>query len=162
ILLATTEQLTAALALIELDGVARRIVICPPDLPGEQLAQIAGNADIDAIVSDHDAAEAVAPAPRVLCTATLTPTDHIPRGERRTEWVLLTSGTTGVPKMVAHSFAGLTGAIKPSANAYAPIVWGTFYDIRRFGGLQIFLRTVLCGGSLVLSSAHEAVADHLQ
>src|SRR5215468_11463786 len=61
VLLATTEQLTAALALIELDGVARRIVICPPDLPGEQLAQIAANADVDAIVSDHDVAEAVAP-----------------------------------------------------------------------------------------------------
>jgi acyl-CoA synthetase (AMP-forming)/AMP-acid ligase II len=40
-------------------------------------------------------------------------------------------------------------------------VWGTFYDIRRYGGLQIFLRAVLGGASLVLSSADEPVADHL-
>ena len=36
-------------------------------------------------------------------------------------------------------------------------MWGTFYDIRRYGGLQIFLRAVVGGGSLVLSSAGEPV-----
>jgi acyl-CoA synthetase (AMP-forming)/AMP-acid ligase II len=40
-------------------------------------------------------------------------------------------------------------------------VWGTFYDIRRYGGLQIFLRAVLGGASLVLSSRGEPLADHL-
>jgi acyl-CoA synthetase (AMP-forming)/AMP-acid ligase II len=40
-------------------------------------------------------------------------------------------------------------------------VWGTFYDIRRYGGLQIFFRAVVGGGSLILSSAGEPVADHL-
>jgi acyl-CoA synthetase (AMP-forming)/AMP-acid ligase II len=40
-------------------------------------------------------------------------------------------------------------------------VWTTFYDIRRYGGLQIFLRAVVGGGSLVLSSAREATADFL-
>src|SRR5262245_46770682 len=55
VLLATTEQITAALALIELDGVARRLVICPPDLPREHLPEIAANAEVEAIVLDHDA-----------------------------------------------------------------------------------------------------------
>src|ERR1700709_1454974 len=32
ILLAVPDQLSAALALIELDGLARRIVLCPPDV----------------------------------------------------------------------------------------------------------------------------------
>jgi acyl-CoA synthetase (AMP-forming)/AMP-acid ligase II len=40
-------------------------------------------------------------------------------------------------------------------------IWGTFYDIRRYGGLQIFFRAVIGGGSLILSSAGEPVADHL-
>jgi len=31
-------------------------------------------------------------------------------------------------------------------------VWATFYDIRRYGGLQIFLRAIVGGGSMVLSS----------
>ncbi len=78
-----------------------------------------------------------------------------------TEWVLLTSGTTGVPKMVVHSLAALTGAIKPPQAGDAPPVWATFYDIRRYGGLQILLRTLLGNGSLVLSEAGEPVVDHL-
>jgi acyl-CoA synthetase (AMP-forming)/AMP-acid ligase II len=40
-------------------------------------------------------------------------------------------------------------------------VWSTFYDIRRYGGLQIYLRAVLGGTPLVLSSAGESTADFL-
>src|SRR5690349_3004655 len=36
ILLATRDQLAAALALLELDGVANRIVICPPEISLDQ------------------------------------------------------------------------------------------------------------------------------
>jgi len=79
-----------------------------------------------------------------------------------TEWVLLTSGTTGVPKLVVHSLASLTAPIRAGgpAAALSP-VWSTFYDIRRYGGMQIFLRAAVSGGSLVLSSAREPVADFL-
>ena len=37
VLIATQDQLAAGLALVELDGVARRVVICPPDLSAEHL-----------------------------------------------------------------------------------------------------------------------------
>jgi acyl-coenzyme A synthetase/AMP-(fatty) acid ligase len=40
-------------------------------------------------------------------------------------------------------------------------VWSTFYDIRRYGGLQIFLRAVLAGGSMVLSGIVESPAQFL-
>jgi acyl-CoA synthetase (AMP-forming)/AMP-acid ligase II len=40
-------------------------------------------------------------------------------------------------------------------------VWATFYDIRRYGGLQIFLRAIVGGGSMVLSDADEALVDHV-
>ena len=60
-----------------------------------------------------------------------------------------------------HSLEGLTGAIKPAPPRERPLIWGTFYDIRRYGGLQIFLRAILGPGSLVLSHAGEPVADHL-
>src|SRR5439155_22074383 len=41
------------------------------------------------------------------------------------------------------------------------VVWGTFYDIRRYGGLQIFLRGILGQGSFVFSNTAESVSDHL-
>jgi hypothetical protein len=33
VLVATGDQLTTAVAMIELDGIARRVVFCPPDIP---------------------------------------------------------------------------------------------------------------------------------
>ncbi|MDE2062561.1 MAG: AMP-binding protein, partial [Bradyrhizobium sp.] len=82
--------------------------------------------------------------------------------QRATEWLMLTSGTLGMPKIVGHSLEGLTGAIAADAPARGnrPI-WATFYDIRRYGGLQIFLRAVIGGGSLVLSEPGEALIDHV-
>jgi acyl-coenzyme A synthetase/AMP-(fatty) acid ligase len=152
------------LAMIELDGIAGRLVICPPDLPHDHLRAIVATAAVDAIVTDCGA-----PDPGVLgiplhvkCSATIEPQhglqDELLAGGRQTEWVLLTSGTTGVPKLVSHNVASLTAPIKSGAGAP---VWGTFYDIRRYGGLQIFFRAVVGRGSLILSSAGEPVADHL-
>jgi acyl-CoA synthetase (AMP-forming)/AMP-acid ligase II len=79
----------------------------------------------------------------------------------QTEWVLLTSGTTGRPKLVSHTLESLAGAIDRSHSPDGPIIWSTFYDIRRYGGLQIFLRAVLTGKSLVLSDSKESTADFL-
>ncbi len=52
VLLRTRDPLFAALALIELDGVARRIVLCPPDLADADLPLAAETADVDAVVFD--------------------------------------------------------------------------------------------------------------
>jgi acyl-coenzyme A synthetase/AMP-(fatty) acid ligase len=41
------------------------------------------------------------------------------------------------------------------------MVWGTFYDIRRYGGLQIFLRALLGRGSCVPSRADESSTEYL-
>src|SRR5713226_10280693 len=50
VLVATSDQLTTALALIELDGLARRLILCPPDLPCEHLSQIIALGEADAVV----------------------------------------------------------------------------------------------------------------
>ena len=163
ILVATDDQLTTALALIELDGVARRLILCPADLWAEHRSHVIATADVDAIVSDRDTSEFgdCNVALHVTCSPTIMPTDGAPSAQRQTEWIMLTSGTTGPPKMVVHTFASLTAAIK-SGNQGRSLIWATFYDIRRYGGLQIFFRGILCGGSLVLSSVHESAAEHLE
>jgi acyl-coenzyme A synthetase/AMP-(fatty) acid ligase len=163
VLVSTKDQLTAALAMIELDGIARRLVICPPDMPRDHLRTIVATAEVDAIVSDCGTPdpEAFGIPLHVRCSAAIEPRDDLrglSPGGWQTEWVLLTSGTIGVPKLVSHSVASLTAPIKAVTE---PPVWGTFYDIRRYGGLQIFFRAFVGGGSLILSSAGEPVADHL-
>ena len=165
VLVATRDQLVAALALIELDGVARRLVLCPGDLQRELLPSVASTAGADAMVSDETetAADAGIPGIRcfVTCRSSLIRTDSDRSESHQTEWILLTSGTTGAPKMALHTLSSLTDAIKGDRNAGGAVVWSTFYDIRRYGGLQIFLRALFDGASLVLSSAGESTGDFL-
>src|SRR5437867_3922384 len=112
VLIATRDQFAAALALIELDGIARRLIVCTPDLPSEHLPAVVAKAGVDAIVSDDDRGHDGLGVPlRVLCNGTVTPAEETPVTSCRTEWVLLTSGTTGAPKMLVHTFASLTAPI---------------------------------------------------
>ena len=67
----------------------------------------------------------------------------------------------GIPKLVLHDLASLIGAIKPRVETVDTVVWATFYDIRRYGGLQIFLRAIVAGTSMILSHAGEPVTAYL-
>ena len=159
VLVATRDQFAAALALIELDGIARRLIVCAPDLGAEHLPAIIATAGVDVIVSDDE----LRIENSEFRIRTRANEFQIPHSKFRipTEWVLLTSGTTGAPKMLVHTFASLTAPIGGALGQGAGVVWGTFYDIRRYGGLQIFLRAVLGRGSFVLSGAGESIGEYL-
>src|SRR5258706_3592555 len=112
VLVATRDQFAAALALIELDGIARRLIICTPDLSSEHLPGVVAKAGADAIVSDHERDDdGTGLALQVLCGGPVARAKDTPITRGSTEWVLLTSGTTGAPKMLVHSFASLTAPI---------------------------------------------------
>ena len=48
----TPDPFTAAIVLVELDGVARRVVLCPPDLSAVHFPQMVREAGSDAWVGD--------------------------------------------------------------------------------------------------------------
>lgn len=171
VLLALPGQLAAAIALIALDGVASRVILWPPDAQAAQIDAVCKVASVDAVITEwdvrsHDDQKAATQAANAGIAAEIAPSATV------TEWVLLTSGTTGRPKMVVHSLDSLAGhisaAVGPSAGATVSAgpsgpgtIWCTFYDTRRYGGLQILLRALVGGGSLVLSCAGEAPAAFL-
>jgi acyl-coenzyme A synthetase/AMP-(fatty) acid ligase len=161
VLVATRNPLTAALALIELDGIAERMVLVPPDLSREHRAYVITTANTQAAVVDEG--EAASEAPGIGLVVAIDPTLNNAVRNRRashdTEWILLTSGTTGAPKLVRHTLASLTSARSNPAPG-SVTVWSTFYDIRRYGGLQILLRA-LRSGSMVLSRSAEEVSGYL-
>jgi acyl-coenzyme A synthetase/AMP-(fatty) acid ligase len=164
VLVLTKDQLTAALTLLELDGIASRIVLYPPDLTLEHLSYVIDYAKIEAIVTDHSDFGPSFPNVRyfVPCARNIVPQNRDRSSQYETEWILLTSGTFGPPKLVVHTLSSLAGAIRPCRAALpGEVVWSTFYDIRRYGGLQIFLRAALTGTSLVLASHLEATGDFL-
>jgi acyl-coenzyme A synthetase/AMP-(fatty) acid ligase len=147
VLIAAKDQFAAASVLMRLEGIANRIVICPPEISSKQLPFVIATGGVDTVWSDGEISVIKPPQAGALVNGP-------------TEWVLLTSGSTGAPKMIVHTLATLTAPIEISPNP-GGVVWGTFYDIRRYGGLQIFLRAILSDASLVLSSAAEPVSDHL-
>jgi acyl-coenzyme A synthetase/AMP-(fatty) acid ligase len=163
VVLATRDQLTCLWALMELDGVAARIVLYPPDLSMEHLPYVTKAAEADVLVTDRIAAGQVFPGVRMFlpCCRNIGRLTYSRSAPIETEWILLTSGTTGPPKLVVHTLSSLAGAIASATPARDGVVWSTFYDFRRYGGLQILLRAALTGSSLVLSSATESSGDFL-
>ncbi len=163
VLVATSRQISTVLALVELDGVARRIVLCPPDLAAEHLPFVIETAGIDAIIRDTPETAASGP-PVIMCDPAALAPFAAPKTGRATptEWVMFTSGTTNRPKMVVHDLPRLSAPVSAATAIEQGEVWSTFYDIRRYGGLQILLRALLGGGAMVLSDAAEPVGDFLR
>ncbi len=162
VLLAVSDQLISAIAMTEIDGVASRMLLCPPDLNVDHIQVLIEDAGIDAVVTDRPAQFADAGVALVVAAQSLVGAGAPVRTERATDWLMLTSGTSGVPKIVGHTLEGLAGAIVADGPARrGSAVWATFYDIRRYGGLQILLRAVIGGGSMVLSDPGEPIADHV-
>jgi acyl-coenzyme A synthetase/AMP-(fatty) acid ligase len=158
VVLFVRDMAKVAAALIDLDGLARRVVLCPPGWEPEAVVSAVRDAEADALVYDDEHT-----APRIPvefaapCHLPLAPLHSIRVVDRETEWILPTSGTSGPPKLVAHTLRTLMRAISE-----APLQeWATFYDIRRYGGLQIFLRALSGRGSLVLSGEGESVGSSL-
>ena len=158
----TRDPLAAVAALTSLDGVAARVVLCPPDVSPAQREAAITTANVHAVVSDAPDADA---SPSVQQhTIRLGPLgpSYIPSTAVASEWVLFTSGTSGPPKLVGHSLPALTGAIPPKSALDRPPVWATFYDIRRYGGLQMLLRALIGGFDLFVTDSDESMEAFLR
>lgn len=76
-------------------------------------------------------------------------------------WLLATSGTTGAPKLVPHTLAGLSRTVRPASANEPPPVWGLLFDPARFAGLQVVLQSLLGGGQLVCPDPRAPLGDRL-
>jgi acyl-CoA synthetase (AMP-forming)/AMP-acid ligase II len=164
VMLATERQRATILSAIALDGIASRILLCTPDL-AVHFPAIVATAQVYAVVTDRREEADAGTVPGASVIRTSSTLDHnngqMPDRTIKTEWVLFTSGTTGQPKMAIHTLSSLTGPLEDGLAVVPGTVWSTFYDIRRYGGLQIALRALLGGGSLVLSSPEETTGAFL-
>ena len=163
VLLAVSDQLISGIAMTEIDGVARRMLLCPPDLNSDHVQALIEEAGIDAIVTDQPPRWADVGVYLVVAARAAGADLRKAKNRARDRMADADIGHLGRAED-RRSYAGgaLTGAIVADgpARGAAP-VWATFYDIRRYGGLQIFLRAVIGGGSMVLSEPGEALADHV-
>lgn len=149
-------------ALAFLDGLAQAIVLLPTEDDQSTRETRLAQAGIDIVVEgdgfgfakrlfQSDASEA-------------NPLAQWPVSDRpaaiQTTWLLPTSGTTGTPKLIAHTFATLTRSMT-TRRIGDDYTWGSLYSLRRFAGLQVFLQSWMCGTPLILNEESADLNDVL-
>lgn len=158
--------------LVLLDGTAREILLVPEAGNAERIAALLACAETEVLLTsgrDVDAQPGVKVLrvdERLLWNQLTEPTEvaggvHVPQCEVVTRWVLPTSGTTGTPKLVAHTLASLTRSAKLDLSRGRDYRWGSLYNLTGFAGLQVFLQS-WCGGScLILSHADASLEQRV-
>jgi acyl-CoA synthetase (AMP-forming)/AMP-acid ligase II len=159
--LAVRSQLVLARLLVALDGVAAALLLVPAEWPESVWTERFGVAGVEVVVADR-------PPPVGLkvghCYADELLEEYVERiattnhgiagaGTRSTRIILPTSGTTGTPKLVSHTWATLTRAIKSGGESRCQH-WGLLYELGRFAGLQVFLQALAARATLIFT-------DHL-
>jgi acyl-CoA synthetase (AMP-forming)/AMP-acid ligase II len=147
------------LAMVLLDGAADAILPLPAGLPPDVVNDFVLKTEIRDVVieNENDAVllnafpfRHVLPGSSPISVNKVAPgRARITRQSRPTRWLIPTSGTTGTPKLVAHTLQSLTRTTKRDLSRGAELRWGLLYDLTRFAGLQVYLQA-LAGGSLLL------------
>jgi acyl-CoA synthetase (AMP-forming)/AMP-acid ligase II len=161
--------------LVLLDGTCRQLTLLPANLPRDRLAEIVVRSQSEILVTTDR--QAVARGEFEICQVDAERLwggwDPTPQQGRETapqqahgRWVLPTSGTTGEPKLVAHTLASLTRTAKHDLTRGQEYRWGSLYNLTGFAGLQVFLQS-WCGGSCLIlgretSLLEERVADLIE
>jgi acyl-CoA synthetase (AMP-forming)/AMP-acid ligase II len=71
-----------------------------------------------------------------------------------TQVVVATSGTSGPPKLVEHSWDSLLAAAR-LAEQWHGLGWVLVYDATRWAGIQVWLQSLLTGGKLVVPTSRD-------
>jgi acyl-CoA synthetase (AMP-forming)/AMP-acid ligase II len=131
--------------LVACDGHVPAILLLLYNLAPDLVEMLAAKVGCETIVSDRgDIPGALAPR-AALVFDRRSCVDPI----FQTSWIMTTSGTTGLPKMVEHRLEGLARTVRPWLGEQSPPVWGLAYEASRFAGMQVLLQATLGGGVLV-------------
>jgi len=81
---------------------------------------------------------------------------------KETKWIIPTSGTTNIPKLVSHTFKSLTRTTKSNIEKGDRYRWGLVFDIYRFSGIQVYLQAMLSGSTLIISESDMIISDTIE
>ncbi|SFT69676.1 ANL family adenylate-forming protein [Idiomarina abyssalis] len=139
-------------AAIQLDGIAESVLLVPFDACENFIKNAEKKLELDFILTDGlvDTSywtTAVLHFEKVTSVAK----NNSQLVEAKTNWLLATSGTTGTPKIVAHTIESLTRTTA-KGRRYEDIYWGLLYDPARFAGLQVVLQAIFAKARLIIPS----------
>lgn len=149
-------------ALAFLDGLAKTIVLLPTEDDQPTRDARLAQAGIDIVVEGHGIgfAKLLAQFHAIDASGNAQTASTARPAAIQTTWLLPTSGTTGTPKLIAHTFATLTRSMT-NRRIGDDYTWGSLYSLRRFAGLQVFLQSWMCGTPLILNEESADLHDVL-
>lgn len=132
-------------ALAALDGQVEAVLLLSHALSQEVAVALCRSAGCDVLLQDT-----VVENPHGILSVDM---QNILGAKRRADplstiWLMTTSGTTGVPKIIPHTLRSLSRSVYRFPGPERP-VWGLLYDPTRFAGLQVVLQAIIGGGQLV-------------
>jgi len=136
----------------ELQGVASSVLLVPYDACANFSRRIEEKLNLDLVLTDGIAnVEHWNISVNHVCEIPDSLADDctVPEVPIETQWLLTTSGTTGTPKIVAHTIESLTRTTSRSSPSQ-PLSWGLLYDPARFAGFQVVLQAVLSNAKLIV------------
>lgn len=149
-------------ALAFLDGLAQAIALLPneDDQPNREARLAQAGIDIVLEGNGFGFAKLLAQFDATHAGGTAQSAATVRPVAIQTTWLLPTSGTTGTPKLIAHTFGTLTRSMitRRIGDDYT---WGSLYSLRRFAGLQVFLQSWMCGTPLILNEEGADLHDVL-
>ena len=145
-----------------LDGFVKTLVLIPLESCSRLICRIKEDVNLDAVVVDENVGESTWPKGLAYSMPVLLPLNvstPIQRGIS-TEWLIPTSGTTGIAKTVKHSLDTLrrTVTLKKTRASHA---WGLLYDPARFAGIQVILQAMIGGALLVLPDKKDSLLERI-
>lgn len=152
--LAPTSAIDLAWILVCLDGLVDSLLLLPSEQSVEVHAEMAALAHAQVYRIADGEEPGVLPPFAFGAAGSNRPRDAGAdySDERGTsQWLIPTSGTTGKPKIVAHSLSTLSRTAKREKERGRLIYWGLLYELARFAGLQVFLQAIFGGSALVLT-----------
>ena len=146
--------------LVLLDGVVDCLLFLPQEQERTILDTVIADMQIDVALGEGNKANLLA-IPRSQTVPDEQATLLERAKWRKTQWILPTSGTTGTPKFIRHTFETLTRRMsrRDLGDTY---IWGSLYSPRRFAGLQVFLQSWIACNPLILNDDLEISADLLR
>jgi acyl-coenzyme A synthetase/AMP-(fatty) acid ligase len=163
-----TDTLNLVKTLLSLDGLAQSICPISTAISKEELYYLVSKNEFDAVVSDlsdEDLEVFTRLNVRAFKVSDILLNDKNTIGSRNknSTWLVPTSGTTSLPKLVGHTLASLgASSLRRKKLDEKKEIWGQFYDFTRYAGYQVLLNSLLNGHTLMTSSHKDPIHERVE
>tara|TARA_X000000950_G_scaffold265163_1_gene339152 strand:+ start:360 stop:1736 length:1377 start_codon:yes stop_codon:yes gene_type:complete len=168
VILFITDTIELIKALVLLDGSAKAICPISTRISKKELHHVVSKNEFDYVISDLNEKDLEIFTEFNISAFKASEMALIKQKEiepinRSTTWLIPTSGTTSLPKLVSHTLASLgVASLRRKRLDEKNEVWGQFYDITRYAGYQTLLNSLLNGYTLVTMSSEDPIHEKVE